>query len=514
MSIASISRSLLVVFAVCVLTLRLSGQNNAVNQADNKGGAATSVNSASKESTPAKTISGSIEIAGNTINYDCNIGKITLDKEDGSPRASLFYVAYERNGIDSPAKRPVMFAFNGGPGSSSVWLHIGALGPRVLQLTGDGTQAPAVPTRMRDNPLSILDACDLVFIDPVSTGYSRTEKDVKPEEFHGVNEDIASVADFIRTWVNSNRRWASPKFVLGESYGGIRAAGLAQELQDEYGMSLNGVILLSSLLDFQTLSPSPGNDLAYPLFLPTYTATALHHGVIKGDAEQLMMQAREFAMGEYSTALLKGYDLDEPSKLKIAQQLNKFTGLSIESIMAQNLRIDPLRFRGEILKNQSKTIGRFDARVSWPDTDPSDDHAEYDPSYSLAYGAFATAMMDYLSRELNWQEKQPYTILSGKVHPWRWSASNEYLNVAPRLAQAMRDNPKLQVLVQSGNLDLATPSDGMAHSLRHMPGLSEEQRKQIHVCFYQAGHMFYLNPPDMKKMRNDLLEFIKNSQTK
>lgn len=505
-----LSLPLCIALSSCLLPLW--AQNSNPNNGDNKGISSNSApgNNAPKE---PKIVSGSIEIAGNTINYDSTIGKITLEKDDGTPRASLFYVAYQRTGVDSPTKRPVMFAFNGGPGSSSVWLHIGALGPRVLQLNGDGSEAPAVPTKMKDNPLSILDVCDLVFIDPVSTGYSRTEKDVKPEEFHGVNEDIASVAEFIRLWVNNNRRWASPKFLLGESYGGIRAAGLAQELQDEYGMSLNGVVLLSSLLDFQTLSPSPGNDLAYALFLPTYTAAAIHHGVIKGQSADLIAQCREFALGIYSSALLKGNELDETNRQSIAQQLSHFTGLSQDSILAQSLRIDPARFRGELLNKQGLTIGRFDARVAWPDTDLSDDHAEYDPSYSLVYGAFATAMMDYLTRELNWQEKQPYAILSGKVHPWRWAANNEYLNVAPRLAEAMRDNPRLRVLVQCGHLDLATPSDAIMHSIRHMPGLNDTQRQRIEIRDYQAGHMFYLNPPDMKKMRNDLLAFIKSSVT-
>lgn len=459
--------------------------------------------------TPQKdvTTEGLVTIKGKRIPYKATTGKLVLTKEDGSPRASIFHVSYVRSDQDS-ANRPVTFAFNGGPGSSAVWLHLGALGPRIIQMPGDGTLPVTPPVQFGNNEFSILDVTDLVFIDPVSTGYSRAEKDTKPGDFHGVEEDVESVGDFIRSWVTKNKRWGSPKFLLGESYGGVRAAGLSQFLQSRYAMSLNGVIMLSTLLDFQTLSPANGNDLAYQVYLPTFTSVAHFHGVIQGDRDALVKEARAFAFGPYATALLQGNEISAADKKAIATQLSRFTGLSSALIEELHLRIDPTRFRGELLKSKQKIVGRFDARVAWDDSDSSEIQADYDPSYSLAYGAFGTAMLSYLTTELDWQENQPYEILTGKVHPWRWNASNGYVNLSSKLATAMRDNPKLRVLVQCGYTDLATPADGMLYSTRQMLNLPAPLQKNISYTWYEGGHMFYLNPPDLKKMYADLVEFI------
>lgn len=462
---------------------------------------------------PAKDVrtEGTVTIDGKPIKYTAVTGKIVINKDDGSPRASIFHVSYITNDNKDP-KRPVTFCFNGGPGSSAVWLHLGALGPKIVSLTGDGTAPIAPPAVLKNNEFSLLDTTDLVFIDPVSTGYSRAEKDTKPGDFHGVDEDVESVGDFIRTWVTENKRWSSPKFLLGESYGGVRAAGLAAHLQSRYAMTLNGVVMLSTLLDFQTLSPSNGNDLAYQVYLPAYASVAHFHGVLKGDRDQLVEQARAFAFGPYAVALLKGTDLAAEETKKIAEQMAAFTGLPAALIEECHLRIDPTRFRGELLKSQKKVIGRFDARVAWDDTDSSDVYPDYDPSYSLAYGAFGTTMLDYLTRELKWEEDQPYEILTSRVHPWRWNASNGYVNLSNKLATAIRDNPHLKVLVQCGHNDLATPADGMMHSTRQMLNLAEPLRKNISYTWYEAGHMFYLNPPDLKKMRVDLVKFINEAK--
>jgi carboxypeptidase C (cathepsin A) len=348
----------------------------------------------------------------------------------------------------------------------------------------------------------------LVFIDPVSTGYSRAENDTKPADFHGLDEDIESVGDFIRCWVSEHDRWASPKYLLGESYGGIRAAGLSQHLQSRYGMTLNGVILLSSLVDFATLQPSASNDLAYLVFLPAFTSTAHFHGKIKGDRDALLRESTEFAFGDYAAALLKGNSLDAETRTVIAGKLARLTGISAETWLTHELRIDSTYFRGELLRTEGKVLGRFDGRVAWDTTDKAAPNPEYDPSYSLAYGAFSTAMMDYLGRELGYKEDQPYEILTGKVQPWRWNTNNSVVNVSDRLATAMRDNPHLRVLVMSGHNDLATPTESVAYSVRHMIDLPAGVRGNIMTSYYEGGHMFYLNPADLAKTRKDLVKFI------
>jgi carboxypeptidase C (cathepsin A) len=450
----------------------------------------------------------SVTIDGKKVPYKVTTGKLQLKADDGKVRASIFHVSYVRSDVKDVSTRPVLFAFNGGPGSSAVWLHIGVLGPKIIKLPGDGTLPPMPPVRVTDNPLSILDVCDLVFIDPVSTGYSRAEKDTKPGDFHGLDEDIESVGDFIRRWISEHERWSSPKFILGESYGGIRAAGLSSHLQTRYGMSLNGVVLLSSLLDFSTLQSAQGNDLAYEVFLPSLTGTAHFHQKIHGDRDALVKESTEFAFGEYAAALLKGNDLEPAARTALADKLAKLTGIDPATWLAHNLRLDSTFFRSELLRKEGKVIGRFDGRVAWDATDKAADSPGYDPSYSLAYGAFSTAMLDYLGRELGYKEDRPYEILTSKVQPWQWNTSNEVVNLSDRLAMAMRDNPHLRVLVMGGHTDLATPPAGVAYSVRHMLNLPENVRQNIATTLFDGGHMFYLNPPDLLKCRTDLVKFI------
>lgn len=450
----------------------------------------------------------SVMIAGKKVPYKVTVAKIRLEHDDGKPRASVFHISYERTDVADAASRPVLFAFNGGPGSSAVWLHLGILGPKRLDLPGDGTQPPRPPARVIDNPQSILDVCDLVFIDPVSTGYSRAEKDAKPEEFHGLNEDVESVGDFIRRWVTEHERWSSPKYLLGESYGGVRAAGLASHLQSRFGMTLNGVVMLSTVLDFATLQTSRTNDLGYLVYLPSFTGVAHFHRKISGDRDALVRESAGFAFGEYASALLKGNALDDKSRAEIAVKLARFTGIDAAVWLAHDLRIDPSFFRAELLRKENKIIGRFDARVAWDAADQAAQEPDCDPSYELAYGAFATAMLDYLGRDLGYKEDRPYEILTGKVNPWRWDANNSIVTVSGRLAGAMRDNPYLRVLVMAGYTDLATPPEGVAHSLRHLLELPPATLANIQTARYDGGHMFYLNPPDLAKARADLVKFI------
>ena len=448
-------------------------------------------------------------IDGKTISYTATASKLVLKKEDGKARASIFHITYLRTDLDADsATRPVVFAFNGGPGSSSVWLHLGAMGPRIVPTSPDGTTPLAPPHQVIPNPHSILDVADLVFIDPVSTGYSRAEDNTKPKDFHGLEADIESVGDFIRRWVTENKRWNSPKFLLGESYGGIRAAGLAQHLQSRYGMNLNGVVLLSSLLDFRTLRASQGDDLYYKVYLPAFTATALHHSKITGDKEALLKEARRFANNEYQQALSQGTKLPESDQAKMAESLSKLSGISPDIWLESDLRISPSRFRKELLRKEGLVAGRFDARVAWPATSASSDYPSYDPSYSVVYGSFSTAMLDYLSRDLGWQEENPYEILTSKVRPWKWGSENGIVNLSSRISTAMRDNPSLRILVQCGHTDLATPPTGIEHSFQHLFSIPKERREQVEFTYYDAGHMFYLNQPDLEKMRDDLVKFI------
>ncbi len=475
-----------------------------------------SADAAEKEAPVAKpaepiTRDSTVTINGQKVPYRVSTGKLQLKQDDGKPRASIFHVSYTRTDVKDPSTRPVMFAFNGGPGSSAVWLHIGVLGPKIVKLPGDGTLAPMPPARVADNPLSILDVCDLVFVDPVSTGYSRAEKDTKPGDFHGLDEDIESVGDFIRRWVSEHDRWSSPKYLLGESYGGVRVAGLSNHLQSRYGMTLNGVVLLSSLLDFSTLQPAQGNDLAYEVYLPSLTGTAHFHKKIQGDRDALVKECREFAFGEYATALLKGSELDLAGRTAIAAKMEKFTGIDAATCLAHDLRIDSTFFRAELLRKEGKVIGRFDARVAWDATEKSAPVPDYDPSYSLAYGAFATAMLDYLGRDLGYKEDQPYEVLTSKVQPWRWNSNNQVVNLSERLANAMRDNPHLKVLVMGGYTDLATPPEGVAYSVRHLLDLPENVRGNFQTASFDGGHMFYLNPPDLIKTRAELVKFIQGA---
>ena len=466
-----------------------------------------------KDSPPAKVPEpvvrhASVVIDGQEIDYKVTAAKLQLKTDDGKARAGIFHISYERTGIKNAAQRPVLFAFNGGPGSSAVWLHLGALGPRLVPTSPDGTEPLEPPHRVIANPHSILDVADLVFIDPVSTGYSRTEKDTKASEFHSLDGDIESVGDFIRRWITEHGRWGSPKYLLGESYGGVRAAGLAHHLQSRYGMNLNGVVLLSSLLDFRTLRAGEADDLGQLVYLPTFTAVAHHHGRIRGDRDKLLKQAQDYAQGEYASLLLRGTELDDATRRRAAKRLSELTGISPSIWLETDLRLDSSRFRKELLRRDGKVLGRFDARVAWPASSKDSDYAGYDPSYSIAHGAFSTAMLDYLTGELGWNEDSPYEILSGKVRPWRWGSENGYVNLSGRLSSAMRHNPSLRVLVLCGHTDLATPSGNIEYSFRHMFSIPKERRESITFAYYEAGHMFYLNEPDLAKLRRDLVRFV------
>ncbi len=462
-----------------------------------------------------------IVINGEAITYTATAGRLVLkaedEKEGEKAKASIFFVAYTRDpgpGIDEAAYaagRPITFSFNGGPGSSSVWLHLGLLGPRRVVLEEDGRPLPP-PYRLVDNTFSLLDKTDLVFIDPVTTGFSRAVPGEADKQFHGFKADIESVGDFIRLYISRNHRWASPRYLIGESYGTTRAAGLSGYLQDRHGVYLNGIMLVSVVLNFMTVRFAPGNDLPYLLFLPTYAATAHYHGRLGPDAPAdlpaLLAEVEAFAMNEYALALLRGDALPAEERASIAARLARYTGLSADYIERTNLRIDIHRFVKELLRDRRRTVGRLDSRYTGIDRDAAGEHHEFDPSYALIQGPYTGLLNDYVRRELRFESDLPYEILSDRVHPWSFGEhQNSYVNVGETLRQAMSMNPHLRVFVANGYYDLATPYLATRYTFDHLE-LDESLRGNVSLAHYEAGHMMYIHDPSLAQLRNDLAAFL------
>jgi len=465
---------------------------------------------------PKETVSEtkhSVTINGTVINYTARAGTIVLKEENGRPKASFFFVAYTRDGITDPGTRPIMFSFNGGPGSSSVWLHMGILGPRRVVMADDGSALPP-PYQIANNDYSILDVTDLVFIDPVSTGYSRPVPGEDAKQFHGVQEDIESVGKFIRLWTTRYQRWGSPKFLCGESYGTTRAAGLAGYLEQEQGMYLNGVILISAILDFGTGEFLRGNDIPFITFLPTYAATAWYHKKLSPDLEadlrKTLDQVESFAINEYSVALLKGDSLSAQERQNVIQKLSQFTGLSQSYINETNLRIWDYRFTKELLRDQGLVVGRLDSRFKGYDYDSAGEGTEADPSYSAIQGSFTSMLNSYVRTDLKYENDLPYEILTD-VSPWSFDKfANKYVNVSDSLRQAITQNPSLKVFVANGYFDLACPYFATRYTFNHL-GLPSNLRNNVTMGYYEAGHMMYINKPSMVQLKSDLSKFIQSA---
>jgi len=454
----------------------------------------------------------SITVNGKKLDYEAIAGTLALKDDDGKARANYFFVAYHRLGDLPAAKRPLAFVFNGGPGSSAVWLHLGVIGPKRVLLEEKGkTLAP--PYRLVDNDATTLEQADLVFLDPVSTGFSRPAPGVDGKQFHGVQEDVAANAAFIRQYVTRYQRWDSPKFLIGESYGTTRAAALVNHLQDEDGMNFNGVVLISTVLNFGTIRFDEGNDLPYPLYLPGYTATAWYHkklaSDLQGDLKKTLAEAEQFALGEYTVALMKGSNLPAEERQQVVKKLARYTGLSEQFVNRCNLRIDLSRFRKELLRGEERSVGRFDSRFLGIDQDAAGSRPDYDPSYAVVQGPFTALVNDYLRQELKYETDQTYRILTSRVQPWNYgSAKNQYLNVAPALRQAMTKNPGLRVLVASGYYDLATPYFAARYTFSHL-GLDPSLAGNVTIEEYPAGHMMYINEESLRMLKKDLAKFVK-----
>ena len=439
------------------------------------------------------------------------------ESEGEKPRASIFFVAYTRDGVDGIHKRPITFSFNGGPGSSSVWLHLGLLGPRRVLLDDEGFAFPP-PYKLVDNAYSLLDQTDLVFIDPVSTGFSRAVPGEKPKQFHGFKKDIESVGDFIRLYTTRYQRWNSPKFLIGESYGTTRAAGLSGYLQERHGMYLNGIMLVSSILNFQTADFHPGNDLPYILFLPTYSATAWFHHRLSGELEKdlssTLDEVEAFALGDYTHALMQGDDLQDKERVLVTRKLARYTGLSEDYIERTNLRIEILRFTKELLRHERRTVGRLDSRFKGIDRDSAGEVLEFDPSMNNITGPYTATLNDYVRSELKFESDLPYEILSERVHPWSYAEfENEYVNVAETLRKAMTTNPQLKVYVANGYYDLATPYLATRYTFKHL-SLDKTLLGNLRMGYFEAGHMMYIHIPSLVKLKGELVEFIKWSVPK
>jgi carboxypeptidase C (cathepsin A) len=432
-----------------------------------------------------------------------------LDPAKGKPKAQVFFTAYLLNGVTDPASRPVTYAFNGGPGSASLWLQMGAIGPRRVVLSDRG-EALAPPAKLVDNEATWLDRTDLVFIDPVSTGFSRPVPGEEAKQFYGYKEDIESVGNFIRLWTTRYSRWASPKIIVGESYGTTRAAGLSDFLQKNYGMYVNGIVLISSVLNFQTLEFSPGNDVPYPLFLPTYAATAWYHQRLPQDLQKLSLQevltqAEVFASGDYLIALAKGDSLPAAEQDRIAAQLARFTGLDAGYLRQQHVRELDERFFNDLLKDKNRSIGRYDSRFTGIRLNPGTDKRDFDPSYEAVSGPFTSAFNDYVRRELNYETDLPYDAIAS-VRPWLF-AENEFLDVAGNLKEAMSRNPYLKVWMCSGYYDIATPYFAARHVVQGM-NLDPTIQNNFKITYYEAGHMLYIDRPSRDKFRRDFDQFL------
>ena len=449
---------------------------------------------------------------GQTVAYTATAGTMVLKSAAGKPRANVFFVAYTKDGVPA-GSRPLAFAYNGGPGSASVFVHMGLFGPKRVQMGDDGFQ-PAPPYELVDNEDSILDVADVVVIDAVTTGWSRMVEGEDGKNFHGVRQDIEAFSDFIRLYLGRFNRWASPKYLMGESYGTVRSAGVSADLQARHGIELNGIVLISSVIDFSTLSEAPGNELNYASFLPTYTADAWYHKrlgpELQGqDLKKVLDQSRAFVWGEYMTALVKGSRLTAAERKEMAGKVAKFTGLSAAFVEEANLRVSPARFRKELLRDKRLMVGRLDGRYTGLDRDAAGESPELDPSNTALQGAYTAIFSDYAKNELKWETDLPYTT-SANVRPWQYE-EGRYLNLTDNLRTAMSRNPFLNVLVVNGYYDMATPFAGSEYTFDHL-GYEKTYTDRVSFTYYEGGHMMYTRPNMLKALKADIAAFVKRTQ--
>ncbi|MCA9627017.1 MAG: hypothetical protein KC766_05110 [Myxococcales bacterium] len=451
-------------------------------------------------------------IRGARIPYSATAATLILRDAEDEPQASIFHVSYLRGDVEDASSRPVTFAFNGGPGSSAMWLHLGCFGPRRLRMSDAVAPLPP-PYSIVNNEHSLLDLSDLVFIDPVGTGYSRAHGKAKDKEFYEIKRDATSLAEFIQAWLTRHGRWSSPKFLAGESYGTTRAAAITDELL-QAGVVVNGSIMVSNAMHFGTLAFETGNDLPYVLYLPSYAAVAAHHGVVKppnGDLEAFLEEARAYAIGDYARALFQGHRLPSEERTQVALKLAYFTGLSAVWIERADLRIEIGRFTKELLRERGHVIGRLDARYLGSDPDHVGELPMEDPSFIQPLGPYTATVNQYLGKELEYPETRRYEAISLKVNEsWSWADDKRmgYPNTAEHLRRSMLMNPHLKVFFANGLYDLATPFFATEYTASHL-GREEHIRANVYEATYPAGHMMYVHPPSMERLRDDLERFYR-----
>ena len=457
-----------------------------------------------------------IRVDGETIRYTATTGWL-IQKKDDKPVARFGYTAYTRGGDYRPGERPLLFAFNGGPGSSSIWLRMGILGPQRA-IINDAGYAPPPPARRVDNDYSIIDVADLVMIDPVGTGFSQPIGEAEGSMFWGVDQDIESVGEFIKQYITENARWASPKFILGQSYGAVRGAGLAHYLQSRHGMHLNGLIMISPFLDAAAGRDGVGLDLPHALFLSTFAATAWYHDALDqrpAELEPFLDQVERFALDEYLPALTAGYTIDPERKRAIATRLAAYTGVSAEYWEQADLRVSHLQYLQELQRTDRLITGRIDSRFIGPSINPLSDTMDYDPFFPAIGPAYTATFLDYLHNDLDFGRDLEYKISAWPLD-WDWRHRGPdgdrqvAVNLLPDLAMAMTMNPGLHLHIQQGYFDMATPVGATNYYVRHLD-IPPEARERIRVDYYYAGHMMYLHQPSMLKYRDDLVAFIESA---
>jgi carboxypeptidase C (cathepsin A) len=455
----------------------------------------------------------SIPFRGRTLAYTVTPGHLTIRNDKGEPIASMFYTAYT---IPSAGpRRPVTFLFNGGPGSATMWLHMGSFGPMKVDASQPET-IPGPPFRYGPNPETLLDLTDLVFIDAPTTGLSRELGKSEPKDFFGVDKDLDAFARTIQRYLTAYGRWNSPKFIIGESYGTTRAGGLSKMLSDK-GVQLNGIVLVSTILNIGLFS---GNDQALVGFLPTYAADAWYHGKIqpKPDLISFIAEAKAFAAGPYAAALEKGATISDAEKQSVAEQMSKLTGLSTDYVIRSNLRVQPNRFQRELLRDRRQIIGRIDSRFVGTESDAAGEAPSYDPQASAITGAFVGAFNDYMFRDLGYKTQLTFrpNNYGGIGNDWNFQHNSPdgqqfAADTSSDLAQAMRENPRLKILNAAGLYDLATPFFAAEYDLGHM-ALEPRLKANIRYTYYPAGHMMYIDPTSARQLKSDLAAFYAGAE--